>query len=159
MVRLHPFIHQVALTRKKVTRTGQAEQRSKTGTIDQRANVSLDRGAASRSGTTRLPSHRSRPHPAPRLRAAPSPCGTVLHCAHADAPRASGVSSSFRRAGCSGLRVTGLRPNGFPQGSSGLRGATGSFRWRKLGVATLRSRSAGSSPTRCGSVSWPRPRE
>src|SRR4029077_10175475 len=43
VLRLHSFIHQVALTRKKVTRTGQVEQRSNPGTTDQRANVSLHR--------------------------------------------------------------------------------------------------------------------
>jgi len=47
---LHCFTHQVAPTRKKVTRTGQAEQRSKTGTTDQRANVSLHRIAIIETG-------------------------------------------------------------------------------------------------------------
>src|SRR5882672_10383674 len=44
---LHP---QVAPTRKKVTRTGQAEQRSKTGTTAQRATVSLHRIAIIETG-------------------------------------------------------------------------------------------------------------
>src|SRR5713101_5027330 len=56
VLRLHPFIHQVAPTRKKVTHTGQVEQRSNPGTTDQRANVSLHRIAIIDTG---CPPHRS----------------------------------------------------------------------------------------------------
>jgi integrase len=54
----------------------------------------------------RLPLHGSRPNPAPILRAAPFPLGTVLRCA---APtRASREPDRYCQAGCRGLRMSKL---------------------------------------------------
>ena len=81
-----------------------------------------------------FPSGGQGPNPAPILRTAPSPFGIVLRCARSPHPP---PVRAERPVGAVGLcavtyACAGSPPTEFPQGDSGLEGASGYFRRREL---------------------------
>src|SRR5712692_2350275 len=82
---------------------------------------------------TGLPLRGSSPSSTPGLRATTSPCGTVLHCAWADAPVRAGRDSRLVRLRALAYACPCAGPLDGVQGDSGPGGATGSFLRRLLG--------------------------